>query len=137
MFCRRCGMSGWMAMHSEVNNHLGTSPAQIYEAALKRSPRVRVQGVEAAGNELDFVATGWFARCMQHEFDHLNGKLYVDRLDEKWGKKARKAVKANGWGKPGNTWLPGTDVDPFGHDEVDEDVDDLGVDDDAAGVDAR
>lgn len=88
---------------------------------LKRPLRVRVQGYDAAGAPLDFVATGWFARCMQHEFDHLNGKLYVDRLDERWSKKARKAVKRNGWGKPGSTWLPGVDRDPFGHDDLDDD----------------
>ena len=67
---------------------------------------------------LDFTATGWFARCMQHEFDHLNGTLYVDRLDGRWLKKARKAVKANGWGTPGLTWMPGVDPDPFGHDDL-------------------
>jgi peptide deformylase len=35
---------------------------------------------------------------MQHEFDHLNGKLYVDRLDDKQSRKARKMIKGNGWG---------------------------------------
>ena len=54
---------------------------------------------------------------MQHEYDHLNGTLYVDRLDERQSKKARKAVKRNGWGKPGSSWHPGVDRDPFGHDE--------------------
>ena len=54
---------------------------------------------------------------MQHEYDHLNGTLYVDRLDERQSKKARKAVKRAGWGKPGSAWLPGVDEDPFGHDE--------------------
>jgi peptide deformylase len=57
---------------------------------------------------------------MQHEYDHLNGTLYVDRLDERQSKKAKKAVRRNGWGKPGFTWLPGVDPDPFGHDEDDE-----------------
>ena len=73
------------------------------------------------GNELDFMATGWFARCMQHEYDHLNGFLYVDRLGDRWKKKARKAVKAEGWGVPGHTWLPGEGPDPFGHDDPDVD----------------
>lgn len=90
---------------------------------LKRAEVVRVQGVDLDGNELDFEATGWFARCMQHEFDHLNGKLYVDRLNDKWAKKARKMVRAQGWGVPGQTWLPGVDPDPFGHDDDDVDED--------------
>lgn len=84
---------------------------------LKRADRAEVFGQDLDGNPVEFVATGWFARCMQHETDHLNGMLYVDRLDERWSKKARKAIKKNGWGKPGQSWLPGVDPDPFGHDE--------------------
>ncbi|MDF2496685.1 MAG: peptide deformylase, partial [Arthrobacter koreensis] len=42
-------------------------------------------------------------------------KLYVDRLNERWGRKARKVLKNNGWNVPGLTWMPGVDPDPFGH----------------------
>ena len=83
---------------------------------LKRGETATITGFDVEGVELSFEATGWFARCMQHEYDHLNGFLYVDRLNERWGRKARKAVKKAGWGKPGFTWLPGVDPDPFGHD---------------------
>lgn len=83
---------------------------------LKRAAQAHVIGTDLDGNRIEFDATGWFARCMQHEYDHLNGTLYVDRLDERQSKKARKAIRANGWGKPGHTWLPGVDQDPFGHD---------------------
>ena len=79
-----------------------------------------VEAFDAEGNEISFEATGWFARCMQHEYDHLNGFLYVDRLNDKWGKKARKATKKAGWGKPGSSWMPGVDPDPFGHDAPDD-----------------
>jgi peptide deformylase len=88
--------------------------------ALKRAERAHVVGLDVDGGRVEFDATGWFARCMQHEYDHLNGTLYVDRLDERQGKKARKAVKRNGWGRPGHSWLPGVDEDPFGHDEDDD-----------------
>jgi peptide deformylase len=84
---------------------------------LKRGDRATVTGFDVDGGELSFEATGWFARCMQHEYDHLNGFLYTDRLNDRWGKKARKAVKQRGWGKPGFVWHPGVDPDPFGHDE--------------------
>jgi peptide deformylase len=83
---------------------------------LKRGETATITGFDVEGAELSFEATGWFARCMQHEYDHLNGFLYVDRLNDRWGKKARKAVKKAGWGLPGFTWLPGVDPDPFGHD---------------------
>ena len=47
---------------------------------------------------------------MQHEFDHLNGLLYVDRLDDKQPRRARKAIRANGWGKAGNSGCPASTV---------------------------
>jgi peptide deformylase len=82
---------------------------------LKRADWVRVSGFDGDGAPVEFEATGWFARCMQHENDHLDGKLYVDRLNAKHTRRARKAVKANGWGIAGLTWMPGVDPDPFGH----------------------
>ena len=90
---------------------------------LKRGERATVTGFDLAGQELSFEASGWFARCMQHEYDHLNGFLYVDRLNERWSKKARKAVKRAGWGTPGFSWMPGVDPDPFGHDDPDHQLD--------------
>jgi peptide deformylase len=45
-----------------------------------RYTSVRVQAWDRNGQELDYVATGFHARVIQHEFDHLNGKLYVDRM---------------------------------------------------------
>ncbi len=88
-----------------------------YSFPLRRGERAEVTGYDWDGKEIAFSATGWFARCMQHEYDHLNGFLYVDRLGDTWKKKARKAIKAEGWGVPGNTWLPGEGPDPFGHDD--------------------
>ncbi len=84
---------------------------------LRRADRALVRAQDPTGAPVEFVATGWFARCMQHEMDHLGGTLYIDRLDPRQARKARKAVKANGWGKPGHSWLPGVDPDPFGHDD--------------------
>jgi peptide deformylase len=103
--------------HDEVEGCLSV-PGESFP--LKRGDKASVTGYDVDGNEISFEATGWFARCMQHEYDHLNGFLYVDRLGDKWGKKAKKAVKRNGWGKPGHTWMPGVDPDPFGHDTPDE-----------------
>jgi peptide deformylase len=91
---------------------------------LRRPETAKVNGHDLTGAPIEFVATGWFARCMQHEFDHLNGKLYVDRLDDRQSRKARKVIKSNGWGKPGHRWMPGADPDPFGHDNLDESGDD-------------
>lgn len=84
---------------------------------LRRGLTATMTGLDLEGNELRYEATGWFARMLQHEYDHLNGFLYVDRLEGKWARKAKKAIKAQGWGVPGLTWQPGEDKDPFGHDD--------------------
>lgn len=82
---------------------------------LQRADYARVQGLDENGAEVDFEAHGWFARIMQHEHKHLDGKLYVDLLDAKWTKRWKKAQKKEGFNKPGRTWMPGVDPDPFGH----------------------
>ncbi len=92
---------------------------------LRRGERASLHGTGLEGEELAYEATGWFARMFQHEYDHLNGFLYVDRLSGRWARKARKVVKANGWGVPGLTWMPGVDRDPFGHDDASDDDDAL------------
>ncbi|NHU85734.1 peptide deformylase [Kocuria sp. JC486] len=84
---------------------------------LKRADWVKIAGFDPHGNPIGWEANGWFARVMQHEYDHLDGKLYVDRLNAKWSKKAKKVIRSEGWGTPGNTWQPGVDDDPFGHGE--------------------
>ena len=87
---------------------------------LKRSDHVRLTGQDVDGHEIDFEATGWFARVLQHEYDHLDGYLYINRLNGKWTRRWKKTLRREGWNVPGNTWLPGTDRDPFGHDDVED-----------------
>lgn len=82
---------------------------------LKRADWARVSGLDESGAEVSLEATGWLARVLQHEYDHLDGTIYVDRLQDRWAKKWLKTKKAEGWGAPGASWLPGTDPDPFGH----------------------
>lgn len=82
---------------------------------LRRADYAKVTGSDEAGRPVEVEARGWFARCLQHEFDHLDGTLYVDRLGPRWARKATKAARAHGWGVPGLSWMPGVDPDPFGH----------------------
>lgn len=84
---------------------------------LKRSDHVEIQGLNRNFEPISFEATGWFARIMQHEYDHLDGYLYVNRLNERWAKRWKKALKKEQWNQAGNSWLPGEDPDPFGHGE--------------------
>ena len=49
-------------------------------AELPRAFRARVEGVDVAGDPISIEATGMAARCLQHEVDHLDGTVYVDKL---------------------------------------------------------
>jgi peptide deformylase len=45
-----------------------------------RYKSIRVQALDRQGKDIDFVANDFHARVIQHEFDHLNGKVYLDRM---------------------------------------------------------
>jgi len=48
----------------------------------ERALRVRLRGSDVRGESIDIRAEGLLARIFQHESDHVNGKLYIDRLSE-------------------------------------------------------
>ncbi|WP_330234818.1 peptide deformylase [Streptomyces sp. NBC_00566] len=52
-----------------------------WQAVVTRHARVRLRGQDERGRELDEVVAGWPARIVQHETDHLNGTLYLDRAE--------------------------------------------------------
>jgi peptide deformylase len=76
---------------------------------LRRAERAILQATDLDGAPFELRAEGWLARILQHEFDHLDGILYADRLDYENGRAARKAVRRNGWGVPELSWMPGED----------------------------
>jgi peptide deformylase len=49
-------------------------------AQVKRSEKITISAYNLAGEELNYELTGMFARAMQHEYDHLDGVLFIDRL---------------------------------------------------------
>lgn len=53
-----------------------------------RPDRAVVRGHDKDGNALVIEGTGYFARCLQHETDHVNGHLYLDRLSRRDRKSA-------------------------------------------------
>ena len=76
---------------------------------LRRSERAVLSAFDLDGKPFEVDATGWLARIFQHEFDHLNGILYADRLDHHASLDIAKAIKKAKWGVPGNSWTPGID----------------------------
>ena len=77
--------------------------------ALRRSESAILRAVDLDQQPFEITADGWLARIFQHEYDHLDGVLYVDRLEHSRSKAAAKAVRKAGWGVPGLSWMPGVD----------------------------
>jgi peptide deformylase len=69
---------------------VGSSTAEFFEGCLsvtsfaalvRRASEVRVECLNERAEPMTFAARGWYARILQHEIDHLNGTLYVDRME--------------------------------------------------------
>ncbi|XP_008291819.1 peptide deformylase, mitochondrial, partial [Stegastes partitus] len=54
-----------------------------FSAAVPRFLSVEVSGLNEKGEPVSWRASGWPARILQHEMDHLDGVLYIDRMDSK------------------------------------------------------
>lgn len=64
----------------------------VYET-VRRADQVRVQALDREGNPLEMAAEGLLAVCIQHEIDHLDGKLFVDYLSNLKRQRIRKKLE--------------------------------------------
>lgn len=76
-----------------------------FTAIVPRSRQVQVECLDGTGAQQVIEASGWYARILQHEIDHLHGTLYVDRMESRtfcsldirsrlWKSKTTAEVKA-------------------------------------------
>jgi peptide deformylase len=70
-----------------------------YAGLVERALEVEVTGLDEHGAPVTWRARGWPARILQHEVDHLNGTIYVDRMNTRSFSTAEQA-KARFGGKP-------------------------------------
>jgi peptide deformylase len=74
-------------------------PGLVYPAT--RSYGVVAKGFNMYGEPVTLEGTGQLARCVQHETDHLDGVLFIDRLDKAQRKLAMREIReAEWWGEP-------------------------------------
>jgi len=66
----------------QVENWEGCLSVDGLRGKVTRPSVVRVQALDRHGKSMDFEATGLYAVCIQHEMDHLIGKLFVDRMTD-------------------------------------------------------
>ena len=51
-------------------------------AAVKRYEKIKVIALNIEGKEIEFEADGFLAKCIQHEVDHLDGIIFLDKLSK-------------------------------------------------------
>lgn len=64
---------------------------------VQRYPRTTVRGIDLDGNEVLIEGEGLMAQALQHECDHLDGKLYLNRLDRDSRGEAMRQIRASNW----------------------------------------
>lgn len=65
---------------SVLSFHFQFCSVNGYRAVVERYLDVEVTGLDRDGQPIIIDATGWQARILQHECDHLDGTLYVDKM---------------------------------------------------------
>ena len=64
-----------------------------FSAVVPRARTVRVECLDERGEPRVLTASGWYARILQHEIDHLRGTLYIDRMH------SRTFASAENWNR--------------------------------------
>ena len=59
----------------------GCLSVEGFVAIVRRATNVRVECLNERAEPIIINAQGWYARILQHEIDHLNGTLYIDRME--------------------------------------------------------
>ncbi|HEV3381219.1 MAG TPA: peptide deformylase [Trebonia sp.] len=67
---------------------------------VKRRLNTVARGFTDRGDPVQVVGTQVLSRCLQHETDHLDGVLFIDRMDVATRKEAMKAVREANWNAP-------------------------------------
>jgi len=85
------------ASNSMIYKNEGCLSVPDYNADIKRYEKVVIKALDIEGKQLKFNMTGVFSVIMQHEIDHLNGVLFIDKISvlkrAMYKKKMKKAYK--------------------------------------------
>jgi peptide deformylase len=81
---------------NEYEGCMSVFPKHLHEK-VKRAMKVKVEAQDRQGKPLEIEAEGYFAKCLQHEIDHLDGVVYVDHLHkihlERFARKLKKILR--------------------------------------------
>ena len=79
-----------IAREGSTTSDEGCLSVPEYYDAVERAANIRVRSLDRDGQTMEFDAEGMLAVCIQHEMDHLEGKLFVDYLSEMKRRRLKK-----------------------------------------------
>ena len=77
---------------NELEGCMSVFPSYIHEK-VKRAMYIKVRAMDREGKPIELEAEGYLAKCIQHEVDHLNGLIYLDRLSKLKRERIDKKIK--------------------------------------------
>jgi peptide deformylase len=84
----------------EIEDEEGCLSIKDFNAAVTRFAKVRIKAADRDGNVRELEGEGLLARAFQHELDHLNGLLFIDRISplkrDLFKRRVKKAMKKEG-----------------------------------------
>lgn len=82
-----------LSKEGQIEHKEGCLSVPDFYENVTRAERIRIRALDRDGNVLEREAEGLLAICIQHEIDHLDGKLFVDYLSTLKQQRARKVVQ--------------------------------------------
>lgn len=88
-----------LAYDGELNKEegcmsVGEADGMVF-AKVVRAAKIKVRAQDRFGKALEFEAEGFMAKCIQHELDHLEGKLFIDHLSHLKRQRLIKKLEKN------------------------------------------
>jgi peptide deformylase len=93
-----------------IEKHEGCVNFPAIWGKTRRSGTVRVEALDRSGNVITLKVTGWVAVLLQHEIDHVNGRLFIDRLIDPARADLVRAGEFQNYRKQKSAWTAKIDV---------------------------
>ncbi|MGH8427193.1 MAG: peptide deformylase [Gammaproteobacteria bacterium] len=82
-----------LAREGSCDSEEGCLSVPGYYDAIQRAERVTVRALDRDGKHFELEAEGLLAICIQHEIDHLNGRLFIDYLSDLKRRRLRRQLE--------------------------------------------
>ncbi len=89
-----------VAKNGKTTYDEGCLSVPTYFETVTRFDTIEVKALDIDGKEIRFTTDGLLAICIQHEIDHLDGKLFIDRLSPIKSARIKSKIKKFGYPDP-------------------------------------